>query len=250
MYRRQRLLQVFGRDEATGFKGKILVASHRRSGTHLTINTLLLNTNLRKDYAIDEGSGWGLDKRSQIHKTHRFAEEIDFSDYKVVIYVYRDPVDVLFSYYRFIKSSDYQWGSSKTVTWDSFDDFCSSKLPSLWLKNFPESIGETPETFLDLWCAHIESWRRQRDRSNGLVKMISFEAVKSNPDAVLGCIRGFDEITVHSHGLPSLKNSPSILPGEGMSKKDHVISDEDVLEKFRKARRDFYEPLVGEQSPS
>ncbi len=162
-----------------------MVASHQRSGTHLAINTLLMNTNLYTYYSINEGEGVWWDRKSQLYKTHLFPFSIELSRYDLIYYIYRNPFDVMLSFYKFLSNPDTAWRSEYEVNWQSVDEFCLTELPEMYVNRLPDKFKDQSLTFLDRWCYHLTEWERARKKHPDKIKLICFEDLKNEPGVIL-----------------------------------------------------------------
>lgn len=185
----------------------IVIVSHQRSGTHLTIDTIL--NNLALFAASPEPACITIDRlSSHMHKTHptltdvrarmsegptlfkshthanienffqgsselsRFMEEL-FKNSKI-IYVHRDGQDVMVSLFHFLRTMNPQLASI------DFHDF-------LRMNNDVDAVTYRGE--LDrpsYWAFHVESWLDKKD-----VLSVSFDDLLTDPEAVLKRISDF-----------------------------------------------------------
>jgi len=163
----------------------IIVISHRRSGTHLTIdsirnnfidykknNFITLNEDIRENSFCEKFFKL-TDTNSVIVKTHFLP---NFKIYKLndktteklqelfnnshLIYVYRNGLDVMVSLYEYMKKFD------KKVASSEFNDF-------LFTNN---NFDETTETFnrFQFWKEHIESWQKYTNNNIYWIKYEDF----------------------------------------------------------------------------
>jgi hypothetical protein len=161
----------------------IVVASHRRSGTHLLIDSLINNLeNCLPDYinldtqGIPRSADYDCGQSCIVCKTHAHGNihaffeakganhlEIDsFLQKSKVIYIHRDGRDVLVSLYHYMKSFH------KAVLKESFECF---------IKNLNDFDADTYNGFLnriEYWMFHIDSW----SNLSGLpVYFVSFDEI-------------------------------------------------------------------------
>jgi hypothetical protein len=241
-YRRYKLVKAFGANEKNTFDAKIMVASHQRSGTHLAINTLLMNTNLYTYYSINEGESSWWDRKSQLYKTHLFPFALELDRYELIYYIYRNPFDVMLSFYRFLSNKDTAWRSDYVVNWNSVDEFCLAELPKIYVNRLPDKLRGQSLTFLDRWCCHLTEWERAREKYPEKIKFICFEDLKHDPSVILGPADQLDGISVTGSELPRLDH-PSVQPNEGKTGQKEVIVDERVGEAVSKAKKQIYDHL-------
>lgn len=150
--------------------GTVLVASHRRSGTHLTLDSLVNNFpafragfgNLDRSTASDGARGYRLFKTHSHGNLIRFAEsrgQVVPHDARI-IYVHRDGRDVMVSLYH------YMCGFDERIREVHFDDF---------IKMTNEYDSETYDgnfNRVTYWRFHVESWINHADHP---VLFISFQ---------------------------------------------------------------------------
>ncbi len=154
----------------------IIVLSHRRSGTHLTIDSIINNF---KDYQkhdyinIDstkdgfetqistETFDYKINKKIRVIKSHflpnfqfYYKNEKDVSyvenlfENSHIIYVYRNGLDVMVSLFEYIKAYD------SKIAKMNFNDFLKTK------NNFDPEISNLDR--IDSWQHHIKSWQESR----------------------------------------------------------------------------------------
>jgi hypothetical protein len=163
----------------------VIVASHRRSGTHFTIDTLFNNFDTfkmcnNKPYlnldSIEETAK--ISDESTIFKTHSIADLDKFASLKVkenfdavknvtdkckVIYVYRDGRDVLVSLFNYQKKYD---KSLNDVTFASYIRQDNT---------FEKHIINEKISRVAFWAKHVSEWSIHSD-----VLLIEFSQLKSN----------------------------------------------------------------------
>ena len=186
----------------------ICVASHERSGTHFLINSITLNTNYSpKHLDFDNYSlGHFVDfyskdsvknffgflkniKHTEEHvfinniiKTHHSADFFEpiFKDKKILFfYIYRHPLDLFVSYWKFLH------------TWNTFE--------GPLLETPLELIRATPvgkclryqwnhaDTFLERWANNLKSWLAASKESEN-VNLIAYEDLRDNYDDELASL--------------------------------------------------------------
>lgn len=178
---------------------KILVASHRRSGTHLTIDSISNNASL--DFEItnfdkvrnDAGLQTYGDK-NLILKSHMngnvFKEHLsDFDAQKIpIIYVYRDGRDVMQSLYNY---------ENRTSDFKSF-------IEELNFYDTSEYNGELSK--LEYWAFHVSSWLSKEN-----VLPIRFDELRSSYNESIQKIFKYSGIELNSSSLKDIRQSNKLL---------------------------------------
>ena len=141
----------------------VFVASHRRSGTHLTLDTLVANFDYFKLGFENFDSCTEADKR--LFKTHLdgvLATGL-VPDGSKIVYVVRDGRDALVSLYNYEKSYD------ADVQKQDFSNFIRSPNPYACSE---EAKGMNRAEF---WNFHVQSWLKQTAFP---VKLVTFDGWK------------------------------------------------------------------------
>lgn len=171
----------------------ILVASHRRSGTHLAIDTILTNLSLDGPVNLDRGelpassrNGRGHDAATVVGKTHAHGDLANFAAglgstvelgfltavaaATATVYVVRDGRDVLVSLYHYMRSYE---GIPAEL---SFSEFI--RQPNTFdVNSYTRTLNR-----VQYWAYHVESWLGEGD-SDALV--VRFEDLRDAPTALL-----------------------------------------------------------------
>jgi len=188
-------------------KKNIIIASHRRSGTHLTIDSILNNFpifNNNEDYIVEtldhltshdlknkmksEDLKKLMHGKSSLLKTHSTAYIKDFFaggrvdqkyienifDDAKVIYVFRDGRDVLVSLYNYMKSFD------KETRGASFHEFIRM------VNNFDNDGYEGDVNRVEYWSYHVEGWLNNND-----CLFLKFDEIKNDYEKTLCKISEF-----------------------------------------------------------
>jgi len=156
--------------DVPGKKG--MVVSHERSGTHFLMNALALNfgyvakpwINLDLELGINFHAPWALggffaqtegkpilNLVKSHHQFEFFREFIDdLSNEFHIFYVYRDPRDVMLSFWRLVRS--FRW-----------DEGPQEESPSAFMRAQPRGNllryqKDQAPTMLHRWAAHVEGW--------------------------------------------------------------------------------------------
>lgn len=179
---------------------KILVLSHERSGTHFLMNTLSLNFGYVSQPWINFDYELGLNFYSanvvsaffkQMHqrpilnivKSHHqsgfIADCIDYlTDEFHVFYIYRDPRDVMISFWQLIAGFSWDEGP-KTSTVGEF----MRAAPRGGMLRYQKSQAAT---ILHRWKEHVEGWADIAETPAGQkIIMLSFESLNLNFDETL-----------------------------------------------------------------
>ncbi len=221
---------------------KVLVVSHERSGTHFLMNsiakcfgyvsspwvnfdTLTLATNFHSSEAIAEffSQFQGM-KLANIVKSHHpflFFEKVfeEIAREFHVFYIYRDPRDVMVSYWRYLNQLSWHEGPCT----DSPKEFIRSTPEG----NLLRYQRRQESSMVHRWRTHVESWTSglpERFRAKvSLVRFrdlqINYEGVMRSMSPILGSPISFERPALHES---------SILPGKGISGgyKEHFNIDD------------------------
>jgi hypothetical protein len=164
--------------------GHIIIISHRRSGTHLTIDTILNNfkkykkfVTINKNEDIEKGNLKEIrNRKNNLIKTHS-TDKCDKKVKKIInkhveknkaIYVVRNGLDVMVSLYKYIDSFDHPY------SYDSFSEFLRSK-------NFTVDDGAT---WPEYWSYHVKYWLEKNNNTDNL-KIVKFEDYVTNFDDLM-----------------------------------------------------------------
>jgi len=185
---------------------KIIVVSHERSGTHLTLNSLNENNcvnvptndrNTVNEFLIDY-------KGNRILKSHHSAEWFDdwvFDSYNVV-YVKRNLFDTLNSMYFYCKRHPSLFGN-----FDTIDDF----------------VWKTPDPSKDVYSFNNQSSFIDRILNHRL----SFEnkkVIEVNYEIIVNDYNSFRNI-MNSHNIPSKDKKPKMGEGQYVSPRKGIVGD-------------------------
>lgn len=161
----------------------ILVVSHERSGTHFTMNSLAacfdyvsapwidfdrhhFNINYYHPPSLKELllNVAGL-RFANIVKSHHELEF--FQDFLAaiegayhIIYVYRNPADVMASYWRYLPTWDWAEGPREATALDFANAPPMGHLMRYQFRQYP--------TMLDRWANHVEQWVDAAQRGNSI----------------------------------------------------------------------------------
>lgn len=185
---------------------KIIVVSHERSGTHLTLNSLNENNcvnvptndrNTVNEFLIDY-------KGNRILKSHHSAEWFDdwvFDSYNVV-YVKRNLFDTLNSMYFYCKRHPSLFGN-----FDTIDNF----------------VWKTPDPSKDVYSFNNQSSFIDRILNHRL----SFEnkkVIEVNYEIIVNDYNSFRNI-MNSHNIPSKDRKPKMGEGQYVSPRKGIVGD-------------------------
>ena len=119
----------------------------------------------------------------RIIKTHEFYSRI----YKKIIYLFRDPLDTLYSYYRF----HLRYPSIREKVPENPDIFCTRKI--------------------DEWCKHLESYIQAKSELTDSVLFVTYEDMHQKPIKTLNKIFSFLEIDVPSDMLEKAAQNQAFI---------------------------------------
>jgi len=186
-----------------------MVVSHERSGTHFAMNTLATCFDYVSDPWIDldrhqfninyyhpptlqglilEVAAW---KAANILKSHHefaFFAGITgaFAEAITIVYVFRNPADVMASYWRFLNTWEWIEGP-KTKT--AFNFAIAPPMGRIMRLQFQQF-----DTMLDRWANHVEHWLDAASQSANIhvVKYENLEFYFENTVRALGAAIGLE----------------------------------------------------------
>lgn len=177
----------------------IMVASHERSGTHFTMNALAACFGYvsrpwidvdRHQFNINYYHAPSLKKLFLELATLRSANLVkshhEFEFFKSfiaategvinIVYVYRNPADVMSSFWRFLHT--WQWAEGPAV--DSVGEFAAAPpMGQLMRYQFRER-----GTMLDRWASHVDQWVAGARRANN-IHVVRYEDLADNYDETM-----------------------------------------------------------------
>ena len=155
----------------------IYVASHRRSGTHLTLDNLVNNFPTLAG-GFQNFDSEGNIPRTKLYKTHALADWgiQHFAFPSRVIYVLRDGRDVMVSLYYYAKSHD---PAVKDLT---FQEFLHTENP------YDTNSYDGPMNRVEYWNFHVNSWLNQQHFESMIV---SFDQWKTDTEAIIKDVAAF-----------------------------------------------------------
>lgn len=169
----------------------LIVCSHERSGTHFLMNSISENSLYLSEpyfnfdlnilgnqinFYLDEDvksffknfSSIKIDNKNfypiSIIKSHHNTSIFKscFNDKKInFLYIYRDPFQTLFSYWKIIHT----WKWTEGPKTKSFKEFLSSKPMGQMTRYQVENYNN----ILQRWSAHVESWIDMAEKSNNII---------------------------------------------------------------------------------
>lgn len=209
-------------------KKYLLVCSHERSGTHFLMNSISLNSDYTtKPYLTFDQHTLGdivnfyfpggisrffdnLDKTTlenrraylasiiKSHHSHRFFRQ-QFPDKRFkFIYIYRNPVDTLLSFWRFI------------LRWD-WDEGTKTENPFEFVKSAPEGYlmrhqHRTMENYFVRWAYHQLGWFEAAEHYDNIM-CISYNDLKHDYANEIGAVLEFiSQQGIDSPQEPSREN--------------------------------------------
>lgn len=223
---------------------KVAVISHERSGTHFLMNAIALNCgyvarpwwNLDLELGINFHSAQVLRRyfekfrdrpMQQILKSHHGFEF--FSEFILLLldefrifYIYRDPRDVMVSYWRMLALLPWDEGP-KPPTASEFIR-CAPRGAMLRYQKRQEP------TVLHRWQTHVEGWVDfARSHPSESLMVLRYEDLNNNFEPTLQAIAHFLGQTLSQPQRPR-KDENTVLPGAGESDRFRQhLSREDCL---------------------
>jgi len=168
---------------------KAIVISHERSGTHFLMNTLALNFDYIAQPWINFDFQLGLNvyhsatlhkffesinqkPLTNIIKSHHpssfFAEFIDYlADKYRIFYIFRDPRDVMLSYWEIIQKLPWDEGPKANAV----GDFMRSAPCGAMLRYQKEQMPSV----LHRWKSHVEGWVKFGEQQDNKIIIIRYE---------------------------------------------------------------------------
>lgn len=223
---------------------KILVVTHERSGTHFLMNSLALNLSYIARPWLNVDFEHGINFHSaeafagffrlfqgkpvlNIGKSHHcfgfyenFAEQL-MEEFQI-IYVHRDPRDVMVSFWRLVNSLPWDEGP-KTATPAEF----MRRPPSGAMLRYQKHQAET---ILDRWADHLRGWTIDAPeplRRN--IIYLRFEDLRQNFQATVKDLADRLGLTCPAPRMPSPDRNV-VLPGKGVVGGFHDHLDEPDLD--------------------
>jgi hypothetical protein len=193
----------------------VYVTSHRRSGTHLTLDNLSNNfSQFAGGFSnFDVGNPSG--ESSQLFKTHFNATGAvkKFDDHGRVIYVIRDGRDVMVSLYHYEKAH------VQSVANLSFAEFLHTVNPY-----DTESYGGEMNR-IEYWAYHVNSWVEEKKFDKLIV---SFDQWRTDFDDTIAKVASFLELDPNSTLKTMARTRPESLASKlmrkiGLSKRTSVL---------------------------
>jgi hypothetical protein len=223
-----------------------VIVSHERSGTHFLMNTLALNfAYIAKPWVnFDFQLGLNLyhsttalevfrsikgNQLKNITKSHHpfpfFADFIDYlSEIFYVFYIYRDPRDVMLSFWEFIREIPWDEGpQAKTV-----GSFMRSAPRGAMLRYQKEQMP----TVLHRWESHVDGWVTFGERHKNKIILIRYEELNLRFHETVKSIGEIIGRAVPSPVRPGLHDNV-VYPGKGAVgryKKYFLPEDHEFLE--------------------
>lgn len=167
----------------------IMVVSHERSGTHFLMNTLagcfdyvsapwidLDQHQFNINFFNYKTLGNVVQKLAALraantikshHQFEFFAEIVGpLTDIIAFVYIYRDPADVMASFWRFLHGWAWEEGPRAATPLD-----LATAAP---MGNLMRYQYRQHDTMLDRWAAHVDGWRQGAERSPN-VHLVRYE---------------------------------------------------------------------------
>ena len=182
----------------------VIVASHERSGTHFLMNSLASGYGYTVRPRVDLDPMWiplddrdpgaiegfldrlAVERSASIVKSHHavefFEDVLDrIIERYIVFYIYRDPVDVMLSFFRFIHSAD--WGQE-----------ARRSDPVAFALHRPEGAMRRYErrqhdSLLHRWQDHVEGWVSAAATRTRVV-LVRYEDLRDNFEETMSSFAG------------------------------------------------------------
>ena len=246
IYQCKRCARIISDRIANAFveKHAFYVISHERSGTHFLINTLNRNMPIRVGWGVGYGAGHGwnnigewfgpyenpdarydhIDRynekmwvkgeaRNAVIKSHADASLFNSRFRRApVVYVYRDPRDVMVSWYHYLNDPIfYAYNPQvKDLRCDQFSVFLRRPLSDFLQSCYSNLDGF--ENVVDRWASHVSGWFKQEG-----VCMVSFSELKNDAAGVVAKVSDYLGIPANDRRESvTLQKSRSILPRKGV----------------------------------
>jgi len=235
----------------------ILVVTHERSGTHLTIN--IINHKNKGDYIpigklpkyethnletyikyVNFGVKYELYNPNIIFKSHHqvqfFEHDIDqlFDKFKIV-YVKRDILDMLISYYNFLNGNGFD-ENNKSIpikNFPKFKDWIFMKPCEVGYKYFEKypdpHIYIEPDDYIDRYLMHHQDWSKYKDE----ILTINYEDILNKFDETKEKLENYLNIKVGI--IPNLndKSFPNYAPNKGIIGSHIEFMDYELINKIK-----------------
>ncbi|TPW17031.1 MAG: hypothetical protein FD130_819 [Halothiobacillaceae bacterium] len=221
---------------------KACVVSHERSGTHFLMNTLALNFGYVSEpwWNLDYETGLNFYSHRNIErylrqahnqpvpnilKTHHhvdfFSETLDYlTDQFHVYYIYRDPQDVMCSFWRMLRGLSWSEGP-KTETVGEF----MRAAPSGGLMRYQQNQASN---MLQRWRSHVEGWLAEAEGYySGRIFIVRYEDLNKNFNqtvSVIGQSMGRDAQNIRRPA----KDKNVVAAGKGTTESyQNIFTNED-----------------------
>lgn len=246
------LCQKLSLDTENSTRPKIAVFSHERSGTHFIMNTIAENfgyitepwwmfeysmaydiyhNETLLEYFREYKNQPILNILKSHHSSSFFVDALEeiLEDYKV-IYIFRDPRDVLQSYWNYIHRMEAFVGK-KTET---ISEFIHS-APCGAMLRYQTSQSET---VIDRWVDHVQGWIDLSNKVNSEnMLLLNYEILNLKFDFALELLEKFLDKKIQSPIRPD-KEKNTVLPGPG------IVGN--YAKYFTKEDLDFIESKAGD----
>ena len=159
------------REEERQVPSTVFVASHRRSGTHLTLDSLVANFDEFVG-GFENYDSQQYDSNARLFKTHVDGDTASetFCKNARVVYVVRDGRDVMVSLFNYAKSHDPE------ICKMSFSDFLQTENP------YSKTKAVQGFNRIQYWNHHVQSWLLQKEIP---VKVVTFDQWKASTEETL-----------------------------------------------------------------
>lgn len=244
------LSEQFHLDESNPNRKKIAIFSHERSGTHFLMNTIAENFGYIVEpwWDFDHNvtiniyySGYILEYLNDfknkpilnILKSHHASDFfIDIlpeilEDFKI-IYIFRDPRDVMLSFWHYTNKLDPFLGPQVK----NLSDFIHSAPCGSMLRYQTKQF----DTIIDRWSAHVNGWIEASEKLNSEnLLLLNYEILNLKFDFTLEHISNFLDMENKNNVRPD-KEKNTVLPGPGIvGNYSNYLTEKDLEYIYNKA---------------
>ncbi len=202
----------------------LMVSSHERSGTHFMMNSIATCTNYISNSIINFdynpfGSYVNFFREEKVHEFFKSLSEIKSdigtlcvsniikSHFPVeilgekppeslkIIYIYRNPVDVFISFWKFLNNQKYFEGPKTTTPLDLARHVPSGRSQRYQIKSY--------SSYFERWAKHVESACTYAQKNNSMILVTYQELLKSHESSIQKICKSFDIKKLCPAELPS-----------------------------------------------
>lgn len=242
-------------------KKTLIVCSHERSGTHFLMNSIAANSKYSVDPFLNFDSNFfgdmvnfystkGIENffkkiisvssnnktyyLSSIVKSHHnciYFNNLFNNPNFIFIYIYRNPIDTLISYWNYINYWDWHEGPKKKTIYSFIQSAPEGQMLRYQAKSY--------NTIFDRWASHVSSWYEQSKNTNNII-FINYENL--NEFFEQSCFKIFKSIGINNQNLVRpAKNNYIDTP-----KSNIINNDKDLLVEYINQKIKDYPLLLNE----